>query len=85
MAPKNVQRWLLAVADKQCRFCEIKKTISDQTPRQVSQMTVEEFNSKHPIEVANQFYLEKFHREMTDQEKEMFNHVYRLVQEEERQ
>lgn len=75
----------LAVADKQCRFCEIKKTISDQTPRQVSQMTVEEFNSKHPIEVANQFYLEKFHREMTDQEKEMFNHVYRLVQEDERQ
>ena len=75
----------LAVTDKRCRFCEIKKTVSDMSPRQAKQMTMEEFNSKHPIEVANQFYREKLNREMTDQEKEMFNHVYHLVQEEERQ
>ena len=46
---------------------------------------MEEFNHKHPIEVAQQFYLEKYQREMTDEEKEMFNYVYRLVQEEARQ
>ena len=79
------ERAALAVADKQCRFCEIKKTVSDTSSGQASQMTVEEFNSKHPIEVAKQFYREKFHREMTDQEIEMFNHVYHLVQEDERQ
>ena len=78
------ERAALAAADKQCRFCEIRKTVSDEAPHRATQMTMAEFNSKHPIEVANQFYNEKFHREMTDQEKDMFNYVYRLVQEEER-
>ena len=78
------ERAALAAADKQCRFCEIRKTVSDEAPHRATQMTMAEFNSKHPIEVANQFYSEKFHREMTDQEKDMFNYVYRLVQEEER-
>lgn len=79
------ERAALAVADKQCRFCEIKKTATVEVSHAVSQMTMEEFNHKHPIEVAQQFYLEKYQREMTDEEKEMFNYVYRLVQEEARQ
>lgn len=79
------ERAALAVADKQCRFCEIKKTVTVEASHAVSQMTMEEFNHKHPIEVAQQFYLEKYQREMTDEEKEMFNYVYRLVQEEARQ
>jgi len=79
------ERAALAVADKQCRFCEIKKTATVEASHAVSQMTMEEFNHKHPIEVAQQFYLEKYQREMTDEEKEMFNYVYRLVQEEARQ
>lgn len=79
------ERAALAVADKQCRFCEIKKTAIVEASHAVSQMTMEEFNHKHPIEVAQQFYLEKYQREMTDEEKEMFNYVYRLVQEEARQ
>ena len=79
------ERAALAVADKQCRFCEIKKTATVETSHAVRQMTMEEFNHKHPIEVAQQFYLEKYQREMTDEEKEMFNYVYRLVQEEARQ
>ena len=79
------ERAALAVADKQCRFCEIKKTAIVEASRAVRQMTMEEFNHKHPIEVAQQFYLEKYQREMTDEEKEMFNYVYRLVQEEARQ
>ncbi len=79
------ERAALAVADKQCRFCEIKKTAIVEASHAVRQMTMEEFNHKHPIEVAQQFYLEKYQREMTDEEKEMFNYVYRLVQEEARQ
>ena len=79
------ERAALAVADKQCRFCEIKKTATVEVSHAVSQMTMEEFNHKHPIEVAQQFYLEKYQREMTDEEKEMFNYVYQLVQEEARQ
>lgn len=79
------ERAALAVTDKQCRFCEIKKTATVEASHAVSQMTMEEFNHKHPIEVAQQFYLEKYQREMTDEEKEMFNYVYRLVQEEARQ
>ena len=79
------ERAALAVADKQCRFCEIKKTAKVEASHTVRQMTMEEFNHKHPIEVAQQFYLEKYQREMTDEEKEMFNYVYRLVQEEARQ
>ena len=79
------ERAALAVADKQCRFCEIKKTATVETSHAVRQMTMEEFNHKHPIEVAQQFYLEKYQREMTDEEKEMFNYVYQLVQEEARQ
>ena len=79
------ERAALAVADKQCRFCEIKKTAIVEASHAVKQMTMEEFNHKHPIEVAQQFYLEKYQREMTDEEKEMFNYVYRLVQEEARQ
>ena len=79
------ERAALAVADKQCRFCEIKKTAIVEVSHAVRQMTMEEFNHKHPIEVAQQFYLEKYQREMTDEEKEMFNYVYQLVQEEARQ
>lgn len=79
------ERAALAVADKQCRFCEIKKVAIAEASHAVKQMTMEEFNHKHPIEVAQQFYLEKYQREMTDEEQEMFNYVYRLVQEEARQ
>lgn len=79
------ERAALAVADKQCRFCEIKKVAIAEASHAVKQMTMEEFNHKHPIEVAQQFYLEKYQRVMTDEEQEMFNYVYRLVQEEARQ
>ena len=79
------ERVASAVSDKQGRFCEIKKTSSVVTADTVRQMTLEEFNSKQPIDIANQFFIEQFDRKMTEQETEMFNYVYRLVQEEERQ
>lgn len=73
------------VSGKQGRFCEIKKTSLAVADGPRPQMTLEQFNLMQPIEVANQFFLDEFNREMTDKEKEMFNHVFQLVQEENRQ
>lgn len=79
------ERAASAVSEKHGRFCEIKKTSSVVADGPVRQMTLEEFNSKRPIDLANQYFLEKHNREMNEQETEMFNYVYQLVQEEERQ
>ena len=79
------ERAAKAVNAQQGRFCEIKKTVLNTTTGPSRQMTVEEFNRKQPIEVANQYYLEKIGRAMTDDEKAMFKYVQQLVEEENRQ
>ncbi len=79
------ERAAKAVNEQQGRFCEIKMTAQDTTSGPSRQMTVEEFNRAQPIEVANQYYLEKTGRAMTDEEKAMFNYVQQLVEEENRQ
>ena len=79
------ERAAKAVNAQQGRFCEIKKTALNTATGPSRQMTVEEFNRKQPIEVANQYYLEKIGRAMTDDEKAMFNYVQQLVEEENRQ
>ncbi len=79
------ERAAKAVNAQQGRFCEIKKTALNTASGPSRQMTVEEFNHKQPIEVANQYYLEKIGRAMTDDEKAMFNYVQQLVEEENRQ
>lgn len=79
------ERAAKAVNAQQGRFCEIKKTALNTASGPSRQMTVEEFNRKQPIEVANQYYLEKIGRAMTDDEKAMFNYVQQLVEEESRQ
>lgn len=66
---------------KGCYFCEIKKTRRDTGERHARQMTVEELSEASPLEVANRHYTETLHREMTPEEKEMFNEVCRLVME----
>lgn len=84
--PNGVQEQAATiVSGKQGRFCEIKKTSVAVASGPRPQMTLEQFNLMQPIEVANQFFLDEFNREMTDKEKEMFNHVFQLVQEENRQ
>ncbi len=75
----------LAVKDKQCRLCEIKKTATAADAQKSSQMSVEEFNRKEPIDVANQYFMDKFGEPMNEQQREMFNFIYQLVQEENRQ
>lgn len=66
------------------RFCEIKNTSSVVTSRPQQQMTVEELNNLRPVEVAKRYFLREYNREMTEQELEMFNYVYQLIQEEDR-
>lgn len=79
------ERAAKAVNAQQGRFCEIKKTALNTASGPSRQMTVEEFSHKQPIEVADQYYLEKIGRAMTDDEKAMFNYVQQLVEEENRQ
>jgi len=75
----------LAVKDRQCRFCEIKKTSTASTPRRSTQMTVEEFNKKEPIDVADQYFTDKFGQPMDKDQRDMFNYIYQLIQKENRQ
>ena len=74
-----------AVKDKQCRFCEIKKTTTAIESRHTTQLTVEQFNKMRPIEVANLYFIEKTGNPMTEQQQEMFNEVYQAVEKEKRQ
>ena len=70
-----------AVKDKQCRFCEIKKTATLPTARSSTMMTVEEFNMKTPLDIANQYFIDKYGQPMDEQQQEMFNDIYQLVKE----
>ena len=79
------ERAAKAVSERQGRFCEIKKTALHVPTGQYRQMTVEEFNKKLPIEVANQYYLDQNGQEMSEEEKAMFMYVQQLVEEENRQ
>lgn len=80
-----VERAAKAVSAKEGRFCEIRKTSQAATSGPARQMTVEEFNSKLPIEVADQYFIEKTGQPMTGQERAMFNYIYQQVEEENRQ
>jgi hypothetical protein len=53
--------------------------------RHTTQLTVEQFNKMLPIEVTNQFFIDKTGNPMTEQQQEMFNYVYQAVQKENRQ
>ena len=48
-------------------------------------MTVEEFNKKSPIDIANQYFIEKFGAPMNDEQRDMFNDLYQMLMEENRQ
>ena len=80
-----LQRAAQAVKDKQCRFCEIKKTVNAEERRHTTQLTVEQFNKMLPIEVANQFFIDMNGSPMTEQQQEMFNYAYQAVEKENRQ
>ena len=83
--PEGAQeRAAQAIADKQCRLCEFKKTSLATDTSRPSQMTIEEFHSKEPIDVANQYFIDTYGEPMNDQQREMFNYIYQLVQEENR-
>jgi len=75
------ERTAMALADKACRFCDIKKTFTTTPLQQTTQMTLEEFHHKEPFDIANQYFKDMLGIEMNEQQQEMFNHVYRLVKE----
>ena len=79
------ERAAMAAADKECIFCDIKKAVTTTLAQRPSQMTIEEFNTKRPIEVANQFFIDKQGSPMNEQQQEMFNYIYQQVKEENRQ
>ena len=76
---------ITAIKDKHCRFCEIKKTSTTAVARRDRQMTIEEFNAKQPIDIADQYFIDTFGEPMTEEQRNMFNHIYQLVQEANRQ
>ena len=74
-----------AVQDKACRLCEIKKTATVVEHRQARPLTVDELSKMQPIDVADRYYRDKAKRPMNEQEREMFNYVYQLIQQEDQQ
>ena len=48
-------------------------------------MTVEQLNRMLPLDVANQFFIDKTGEPMTQQEQAMFNEVYHEIEKENRQ
>lgn len=76
---------ITAIKDKHCRFCEIRKTSTTAVARRDRQMTIEEFNAKQPIDIADQYFIDTFGEPMTEEQHNMFNHIYQLVQEANRQ
>ena len=79
------ERAALAVKDKKCRFCDIKKTATAVSTHSSAQMTVEEFNRKTPEEVAQQFFIDKTGTSMSPVQQDMFNQIYQSVKEENRE
>ena len=73
------------IQDKQCRFCEIKKTATAIEQHRASQMTVEQLSKMQPVDVANQYFTDKTGQPMTEQELAMFNEVYHEIEKENRQ
>ena len=84
--PEGAQeRAAAAVKDKQCRYCDMKRTLTATAMRQASQLTVEQFNRMLPVEVANQFFIDMTGQPMSDQQQTMFNAIYLQVEKENRQ
>ena len=76
----------MALQDKQCRFCEIKKTVTLQAQtRRARNISLEAFNAMSPIAIAKMYFIDMNGREMSERQEEMFNYIYQLVEEENRQ
>lgn len=84
--PEGAQeRAAAAVKDKRCRYCDMKRTSTAAVTSQATQLTVEQFNKMLPVEVANQFFIDKTGQPMSDNQQTMFNAIYQEVEKENRQ
>ena len=67
-----------ALEEKNCRYCCIKRTLpATATANSPCRMHLEELSAKQPIDVANQFFIDKTGNAMTDEQREMFNEAFR--------
>ncbi len=79
------ERAAQAVKEKKCRFCEIKKTATAIERHHTTHMTVEQFNKMQPIDIANQYFIDRTGNPMTARQQEMFNHAFQEVEKDNRQ
>ncbi len=67
-----------ALEEKNCRYCCIKRTLpATATANSPRRMHLEELSAKQPIDVANQFFIDKTGNAMSDEQREMFNEAFR--------
>ena len=84
--PQDAQsRAAQAAQEMNCRYCDIRKTLTATTSQGARQMRLEELNSMLPVDVANRYFIDKTGSPMTQEQQEMFNTVYQQVMEENRQ
>ena len=66
------------LAEKNCRYCCIKRTLpATATARNPRRMHLEELSAKQPIDVADQFFKDRTGNAMSDLQREMFNEAFR--------
>lgn len=78
LLPHDAQiRAAQVLEEKNCRYCCIKKTLATAATPHSTRMSLEQLSEKSPIDVAEQFFLDKTGNAMTDLQREMFNEAYR--------
>jgi exonuclease SbcD len=75
---------VLITRDKQCRFCYIKATRTQESTAAERPMTIQEFQAEPPIEIARR-YAEDTGIVFDEELQEMFRQVEQMVEEENRQ
>ena len=64
--------------EKHCRYCCIKRTQpAAATTRSPRRMHLEELSAKQPIDVADQFFMDRTGNAMNDRQRELFNEAFR--------
>lgn len=68
---------------KNCRYCCIKRTQPATARGQGPKMSLEQLSAKQPIDVANQYFIDKTGNAMSDQQQEMFYEALQQIRNEE--
>jgi len=80
LLPHDAQtRAAQVLQEKHCRYCCIKKTLPAGTTAQATRMNLEQLSAKRPIDVANQFFIDRTGNPMNEQQRRLFDEAYRQV------